>query len=109
MVTYETLVNMKKQNLLSKLKLQKTTIASLKTMKSIKGGTLLDTDTSPLPLSSPCITLTDCPTQNNQYTCPTTNSDTDQCPRPTHGGTEATDRCTGNNTKMNCMLTRDCI
>lgn len=112
-ITYETLVNMKKKNLLSKLKLQKTTIASLKTMRSIKGGTLQTSDTSPAPMTDLCLTHTDCPTQNGQFTCDTTHSDTLQCPRPTQTGTSgATDSafCSkANCTNDNFLLTRDCV
>ncbi|PTX61132.1 hypothetical protein C8N46_105289 [Kordia periserrulae] len=97
---------MKKKQILSKLQLQKTTIVSFKAMKTIMGKSLVNVDTIPISVDGvTCVTLTDCRTQDGQYTCMSCTGD--ECTRPTTRTGDSHD-CGANDTKENCLDTRRC-
>lgn len=105
MLTYETLVIMKKKQFTSKLQFQKTTIISFNSMKNIVGGALQHSDTVPISNNTlVCLTFSGCHTQNNEQTC-LSCADT-ECTRPTGTVGGITDFC--NDTKADCLDTRRC-
>ncbi|WP_162820121.1 hypothetical protein [Kordia sp. SMS9] len=97
---------MKKKQIISKLKFQKTTVVSFNAMKNIIGRSLVNVDTEPITITSiACPTELECHTQDNKQTCLScTNT---ECTRPTTTANGNTDYC-GTGTFRDCLDTRGC-
>ncbi|MEM6687196.1 MAG: hypothetical protein AAF617_15550 [Bacteroidota bacterium] len=93
---------MKKKQIISKLKFQKTTIVSFKTLKNVIGKSFANVDTVAISINGvTCHSFVDCQTRGDEHTC--LSCQDGECTRPTNTGSKVTDFCggTGNGTKTN--------
>ncbi|WP_430412182.1 hypothetical protein [Kordia sp.] len=96
---------MKKKEFLSKLKFQKTTVVSFSIIRTLKGGTLQNTDTQIVSVDGfMCLTTVCIPNPTLDNAC--LSQDPTECSRPTNSKTTGTAFCYGDlPTKVDCGLT----
>ncbi|MEM6718737.1 MAG: hypothetical protein AAF611_05470 [Bacteroidota bacterium] len=94
---------MKKKQMNSKLNLKKTTIVSFKDMKNIIGGTIVNTDTTPISQNGiSCQNSANCNTINDEVTCTTYTGD--DCNTSNTTRTVNTDNtCVGTLSQKGCV------
>ncbi|MFK7750649.1 MAG: hypothetical protein AB8B65_19820 [Kordia sp.] len=99
---------MKKKQIISKLKFQKTTIVAFKTMKTIVGRSLVNTDTVPISRNNfTCGTVLECYTNDGKQSCISCTGT--ECTRPTTRTGGETDYCGGGaDTKADCLISNPC-